>query len=79
MTIETRYNLEDEVWVVKDNKPVKGKVRHMYIQVGSVGKQLLTETLYYVLYTRPYHEHEMFTTEEEALKFIEFKKYLKVD
>lgn len=34
MTIETKYNIGDEVWVIEDDKPRCKRVKEINIQVG---------------------------------------------
>lgn len=66
MTIETKYNIGQDVWVVSDGKPTQGKVRWIDIHIGRLGEEQITEVRYQVLsYDTPYSEGLVFSTKEE--------------
>lgn len=69
MTVKTRYNIGDEVWVVSDGKPTQGKVRWIDIHIGRIGREQIIEVRYQVLsYDTPYSEGLVFPAKEELLK-----------
>lgn len=69
MTIETKYNIGDEVWVLSDNKPTRGKVRYITINHCKLGNEPFTRITYDVLsYQSPYGEGAVFKTREELIK-----------
>ena len=71
MTIETKYNVGDEVWVMSDGKPTKGNVKWIDIHIGRLGKEQIIEVRYQVLsYDTPYSEGLVFPTKEELLKSL---------
>ena len=67
MTIETKYNIGDEVWFLHQNKAVLGKIEQI-------------STLYREEYAKPYEEYYLFNdwygiellypTKEELLKSL---------
>lgn len=71
MTIETKYNVGDEVWVMCDSKPTKGKAKWIDIHIGRLGEEQIIEIRYQVLsYDTPYSEGLVFPTKEELLKSL---------
>lgn len=71
MTIETKYNIGNEVWVMSDGKPTQGKVKWIDIHIGRLGKEQIIEVRYQVLsYDTPYSEGLVFPTKEELLKSL---------
>ena len=81
MTIETKYNIGDEVWFMWNNKPTCQKIAAIEVYVG--GKVLPS---YYVVpyeidpikvinsdiipYNRRFPEFRIFSTKEELLKSL---------
>jgi len=81
MTIETKYNIGQEVWFMWDNRPTCQRIAAMEVYVG---KQVLPS--YYVEpyeidaikmeysdvipYNRIFHEYQLFPTKEELLKSL---------
>lgn len=71
MKFETRYNIGDEVYVMSDDKPTKGKVKWIDIHIGRLGKEQIIEVRYQVLsYDTPYSEGLVFPSKEELLKSL---------
>lgn len=71
MLIETKYKIDDKVWVVSDGKPTQGKVRWIDIHIGRLGAEQITEVRYQVLsYETPYSEGLVFCTKEELIKSL---------
>lgn len=71
MTIETRYNIGDEVWAKTRTKGIhKWEIRGINIEVVGNGKyrelyRIETEGFYYIAYL-----NELFPTKEELLKSL---------
>lgn len=77
MTIETKYNIGEAVWVIMNNK-----VHHKRIEAieVSIGKAMITEdgvlsiseykTSYSVGWGKWYEENEIFKTKEELLNSL---------
>ena len=64
MTIETKYNIGDEVWFTTNSRqPVKAKITKIYIDGESQCRYLFDE---YV----PRLERDLFPTKEELLKSL---------
>ena len=71
MTVETKYNIGDEVWVMSDGKPTQGKVKWIDIHIGRLGEEQIIEVRYNVLsYDPPYSESLLSPTKEELLKSL---------
>lgn len=71
MTIGTKYNIGDEVWVSVDGKPTKGKVRGINARIGRFGDTMYGRITYEVIsYELPYYEDAVFSTKEELLKSL---------
>ena len=71
MIIETKYNIGDEVWVVSDGTPTRGKVKWIDIHIGRLGREKIIEVRYQVLsYETPYSEGLVFPTKEELIKSL---------
>ena len=68
MTIETKYNIGDEVWFIKDNKPQTMKVSYIEIIAAStVSKPCIR---YGFGNFERYTESLLFPTKEELLKSL---------
>ena len=66
MTLEPKYNIGQDVWVVSDGKPTQGKVKWIDIHIGRLGEEQIIEVRYQVLsYETPYSEGLVFSTKEE--------------
>jgi hypothetical protein len=71
MTIGTKYNIGDEVWVCVDNTPIQGKVRAINARISKLGDSLKGIVRYEILsYMLPYDECQVFPTKEELLKSL---------
>ena len=71
MTIGTKYNIGDEVWVCVDNTPIQGKVRAINARISKLGDSLKGIVRYEILsYMLPYEECQVFSTKEELLKSL---------
>lgn len=68
MTIETKYNIGDEVWFLFDGKPLNGKIARIseytikIIVIFKDGKEYL--------FSRDIKGFELFPTKEELLKSL---------
>ena len=73
MTIETKYNIGDEVWVMHDNKVKRGIIIKIDASLErDMNSQNVGKSVYYGLYDFPYPyiENHIFTTKEELLKSL---------
>ena len=71
MTIETKYNIGDEVWVDVNGTPTQGKVKWIDIHIGRLGGEQIITVRYQVLsYETPYSEGLVFPSKEELLKSL---------
>ena len=69
MTIGTKYNIGDEVWVNVNGKPTQGKVRYIDAHIGYLVNQLRGVIRYGVIsYEPPYDEEAVFASKEELIK-----------
>lgn len=82
MTIETRYNIGDEVWVMYNNKPTCLTIAAMYIALHQ--KQLWVKyymqpyeidpikmsNVEYIPYNRAFNEKDVFPTKDELIKSL---------
>lgn len=82
MTIETKYNIGDEVWVMYENKPTCLTIAAM--DIGLHKKQLWViyymqpyeidplkmSNVEYIPYNRAFYEKDVFPTKEELLKSL---------
>jgi hypothetical protein len=80
MTIETKYNIGDEVWFMADNKAHRGIIFGFrfikqcgYIKGGQ--PEVVSESLDYIVsialgHTTHMEEFELFPTKEELLKSL---------
>lgn len=70
MTIETKYNIGDEVWFLSYNSPRKARICGMSIYVTNSGEI----TLIYSLTEKDVYWHkqeqDLFPTKEELLKSL---------
>lgn len=66
MTIETKYNIGDEVWFMFDEKPIRGTIKnigsHISINVVINGNSYI--------FRREAKGFELFPTKEELLKSL---------
>lgn len=63
MEVNTKFNINDIVWVVSDNKVIQQKVRGIEI---SVEKKVITIT-YSLLNDNTYTETELYKTKQELI------------
>lgn len=71
MTIGTKYNIGEEVWVSVDGKPTQGKIRAINVRISRFGDSLRGSITYEVLsYELPYDECRVFPTKEELIKIL---------
>lgn len=74
MTIETKFNLNEEVWIMKDNKPYSFNIWDIQITTGLIPTDYygtkITSSIKYRGYggSAPwFYEHQLFSTKEELL------------
>lgn len=65
MTIETKYNIGDEVWFMYRDIPIKDKIIRITINIIKNDVCLLYETARFV-----FSESDLFPTKEELLKSL---------
>ena len=66
MTIETKYNIGDEVWAIVENKVCKYPI--LNITVKMLNKVI--KVMYYIGNCEWRYEYELFPTKEELLKSL---------
>ena len=64
MTIETKFNIGDEVWFMYENRPMSMRVMHieLYISCNKVKRQYIDKYGSYRV-----SEHKLFRTKQELL------------
>lgn len=73
MTIETKYNIYDEVWSMHSDKPTKSTIVGIYICKTSSKCQLTEQITYYLDITSnsvQKHEEHLFKTKEELIQSL---------
>lgn len=76
MTIETKYNIGDEVWMMKCNKPIRVKILEIRTLTQNVCKVCIKKvpetTIIYSLEGMDFmiSEDKLFPTKEELLKSL---------
>ena len=68
MTIETKYNIGDEVWFMFDVKPLKGKV--VRISEYTIKVKVIFKDGKEYLFSRDIKDFKLFPTKEELLKSL---------
>ena len=68
MTIETKYNIGDEVWFVFDGKPLNGKIAR--ISEHTIKVNVIFKDGKKYLFSRDIKGFELFPTKEELLKSL---------
>lgn len=71
MKIETKYNIDDEVWLMKENKPTKRVVSFIEIIAASTtSKSFIQYGLKFEGEVERVVENKLFPTKEELLKSL---------
>ena len=76
MTIETKYNIGDEVWFIDNNMATQSKIRSIVIEVGGEGSIIKRHILYRmyiddIILRKPLvRESDLYTTKEELIKSL---------
>lgn len=71
MTIGTKYNIGDKVWVSVKGEPTQGKVRGIDAHIGKMGDTIYGRVAYDVIsYEMPYDESAVFASKEGLLKSL---------
>lgn len=73
MTIETKYNIGDEVWGIPNGEPLKMPIARIYVKVYKINDIHIFYEFDSVDYTnRTYRlpEYKVFPTKEELLKSL---------
>ena len=70
MTIETKYNIGDEVWVYHDKKPTKVVIRMISYYCRKWGHLLKEEIMYLTDGYCSFSEELLFSSKEELLNSL---------
>ena len=74
MTIETKYNLGDEVWVMYENKAITAEMLEINISVLNTKYRGVCADVFCKVktpyFTREIHESHLYSTKEELLKSL---------
>lgn len=74
MTIETKYNIGDEVWLMYENRAITARIIEMDVEIRVNIMSDASVNCYYKikcpLFTRKIHESLIFLTKEELLKSL---------
>ena len=74
MTIETKYNIGDEVWLMYENMAITALVIDMNVEIGERIKGNVSANCYCKIksphFTREMHDSHLFPTKEELLKSL---------
>lgn len=65
MTIETRYNIGDEVWFMYRNKVFSGRVIGIFLRPNSISYKIVS-----IIRGMWFSEPNLFPTKEELLKSL---------
>lgn len=77
MTIETKYNIGDEVWVMYNMKPQKMTVTHINLYCRK--RETLKKEIRYVLDNSiSFDERVLFSTKEELLEIVKHSNVSKI-
>lgn len=66
MTIETKYNIGDEVWAIRDNRPSMYKITKVTLVCDDIDLNISYKTRC----CKYFFESELFPTKEELLKSL---------
>lgn len=83
MTIETKYNIGDIVYIIEDSKLIKAKVIGItidsFLRESSDSTKIIKEIYYKLTYERgmKFSEYRLYLDEESAIKSISRKDYTK--
>lgn len=74
MTIETKYNIGDEVWLMYDNKAITAQVIEMNVEISEDYLSGVSADCWCKIkcphFTRKIHDAHIFPTKEELLKSL---------
>lgn len=74
MTIETKYNIGDEVWLMYENKAITARVLDMNVEIREHIMGDVFASCYCKIkcphFTREIHDSHLFPTKEELLKSL---------
>lgn len=74
MTIETKYDIGDEVWLMYDNMAITAQVIEMNVEIRVNYLSVVTANCYCKIkcphFTREIHDSRIFPTKEELLKSL---------
>ncbi len=71
MTIETKYEIGQEVWILYDNKAIRQVINCLYITVEMNGGRIRQVVNYDIMFCAGgYKEDVIFETKEDLLKSL---------
>ncbi len=74
MTIETKYNIGDEVWLMYENRAITAQVVTMNVEISDHIMGDVSANCYCKIkcphFTREIHDSHLFPTKEELLKSL---------
>lgn len=70
MTIETKYNIGDEIWFMKDNRPVQTLIIDIRIYVAYKGNGQSITDITYGTDSCEKHQDEVYTSKKELLESL---------
>ena len=73
MTIQSKFNLNQEIWFMKDNKPTKTKIYRIQYDIFADGSgELFTYTSsdFFGGFRKTFKDGDCFETKEELLKSL---------
>lgn len=71
MTIETKYNVEDEVWLIYENKVIQQAVSSIYTTSSIEYGALKNNSVYYIRFcSGEFRECDLFPTKEALLQSL---------
>ena len=74
MTIETRYDIGDEVWLMYDNMAITAQIIEMNVEIRENYLRDVNANCYCKIkcphFTREIHDSRIFPTKEELLKSL---------
>jgi hypothetical protein len=74
MTVETKFNIGDEVWLMYDNMAITAQVIEMNVEIRENYLSVVNANCYCKIksphFTREIHDSRIFPTKEELLKSL---------
>lgn len=70
MTIQTKFNLNDVVYFLVNNKVCSAPITSINIHISKFEKRRITYTVYHKDLTASLHENSVFSTKDELIKSL---------